>query len=67
MARNQKNAFRKWGWAYDLDEHAPTALIFEDEVVLTFEPMNETQKRKLTGFISLLNEKKVSLSPRTKS
>ena len=67
MARNQRNTFRKWGWAYDLDEHSPTALIFEDEVVLTFAPMNETQKRKLSRFITCLNEKKVSLSPRTKS
>jgi len=34
-----KSKFRRWGWAYDLDEQAPSALIFDGNVVLTFEPM----------------------------
>lgn len=50
--------FRRWGWAYDLDDQAPSALIFDDDVVLTFEPMTPEQRAKLTKFITMMNSRK---------
>jgi len=60
-----KSQFRKWGWAYDLDDQAPSALIFDDDVMLNFEPMNPTQRAKLTKFITMLNSRRFVPSTKT--
>ena len=51
--------FRKWGWAYDLDPEAPTALIYGDCQILEFPPLTPPQKKQLTTLVSLLNRKRV--------
>jgi peptidoglycan/xylan/chitin deacetylase (PgdA/CDA1 family) len=57
-----KSKFRRWGWAYDLDEQAPSALIFDGNVVLTFEPMRPQHREKLKKFIRMLNSRRFVLS-----